>query len=513
MDFPLNISWTVVPLLSVGLLLGLLGARVAKRVSDGLASTAVLASCAYGVWEILSIGGAPSPLGGIAVWGTLVYGVCVVLPAVYWLDDGETRGARGGGALIALAGFACLSADAVAVVFVGLHLVTIGLHWCLAAGAEASERVRVVLGLRFHHCCLLMTLLGVVVLYGVSGTLSIRELTTVEVTANLQETASGSSLVAAVALLTGLCGFAMLTLIRSEGDSSFVSTALTAVLVPGAAFVALLRLIPPLLPALNNMVEAAVITAAAIVLAIAVWNTWVATGLTSIIRGLMLLQFSMWLTALAVGAWDSAHTELSLAAVSGLPGGISAAVFGLCVDSLACLGLTGLLSVIRRGERPMQFEEDLAGLLRRKPIAGCAAIVCLGSLCGLPPTPGFWFRWWSLVAAVIPQHSSELTGLYQPHFGFLFSCGLLLAGWLAAIYFSLRLFGAMLLDEPRGRFEIQRTRASVLAVAPVCFAVLALGIRPGPLLRFAMSDEAVHTAKVDAPAKSGHTRDRSRDRN
>ena len=496
MDFYSDIPWTAVPLLAVGTVLSLLGERTTQRVCGGLGLASLLAAWGCALWQVAAVTRPASPIEIATVWGALIYGLYGGLVFVQSPCDRSVGGRGWGGMLLAVAGVVCLSASTLPVVYLGFNLLTIGLHWHLADGVTTEQRKRIAAAFRFHQACLLMTLLGMVVLYGICGTLTINEMTAIGALKNPTVRASGLALLAAVALLTGLCGYATSAVLQREESSAAI--AVKEVLPPAAALIVLLRLVPPVLPELSTLIEAATVTAAAVVLVIAAWKTWTSARLTSLISGLVLLQFSMWLIGLAVGVWDSAHVARSLTFVSGLPGGLAAATIGLCVDGLACLGLAGVLGVIHRGGRSMEFVDDFCGLLQRRPVAAGAAIVCLASLCGLPPTPGFWFRWWSLVAAVSPQHTSQLTGLYQPHMGFLLCCGLLLAGWFLAIYFSLRLFGAIILDEPRGRFEFGRAWLAGLSVGPVCVAVLMLGIRPGLLVRFAMETESVPTAEVEA---------------
>jgi NADH-quinone oxidoreductase subunit N len=200
----------------------------------------------------------------------------------------------------------------------------------------------------------------------------------------------------------------------------------------------------------------------------------------------LMAHFGLWLVGAAVGAWEATSPGKGLWPSSGLPGGAAVALFSLCADALALLGLLAALGTLRRGDSPVEFIEDVAGLLRQRPATGAAAALCLASLCGVPPLPGFWGRWWLFAAAFGPQQPSSLTGLYEPHYGFLATCFVMIVGSMLVAATYLRLFQQVVWEEPRGRLEAAGLPISRWCAGLLAAAVLVVGVWPQPLLQSAV---------------------------
>jgi NADH-quinone oxidoreductase subunit N len=81
---------------------------------------------------------------------------------------------------------------------------------------------------------------------------------------------------------------------------------------------------------------------------------------------------------------------VGMAAGDGGPiAGTDAVLFYLAAYGLMTIGVFALLSAHRQAERPTEFEDDLRGLSRHRPLLAVLLAVCLFSLTGLPPTAGF----------------------------------------------------------------------------------------------------------------------------
>lgn len=54
----------------------------------------------------------------------------------------------------------------------------------------------------------------------------------------------------------------------------------------------------------------------------------------------------------------------------------------------------------------------------RTPLTSWIAGLLLCDMAALPPTPGFWFRWWSLQTCLEPHHVEPFAGMFDQHDGF-----------------------------------------------------------------------------------------------
>ena len=107
--------------------------------------------------------------------------------------------------------------------------------------------------------------------------------------------------------------------------------------------------------------------------------------------------------------WTALHPQADWSASSNLPTGLQLFVAILVVESLAVIVLTFQKS-------KQSFAQQLAFL----------------SLAGIPPFPGAWWRFALLTSLVLPHHRSSLTGLTEPHHGFL-ALGVVYLAILAAL--------------------------------------------------------------------------------
>jgi NADH-quinone oxidoreductase subunit N len=196
-------------------------------------------------------------------------------------------------------------------------------------------------------------------------------------------------------------------------------------------------------------------------------------------------------------AWSSvAHAGyLLVAAAAGGPSGTAAFLVYIVAYAATTLAAFTIVAWLGRGGESDVRIDDLAGLASRHPWIAFGLSVCMLSLLGFPGTVGFIGKWTVLLAAVeagrwtlavvLVVTSVVSAGFYLP---------VLMAAYMKpvahdAAHRDTRLAGLV--------------RASVaVAVA----AVLALGVRPQPLLDIAretgasLRPTAVFTAGASAPA-------------
>jgi len=149
----------------------------------------------------------------------------------------------------------------------------------------------------------------------------------------------------------------------------------------------------------------------------------------------------------------------------------AAATTYILIYAVMTLGAFAVVIAMTR-ESPSLLISDFAGLVRRSPVLGIGMIVFMVSLGGVPPTGGFWAKFFVFTAAI------SRGGL---------------GPWLAAIMvlnsvvslsYYLRVAREVVFVEPR----VQRPPASPALVTGVAalatFAILAIGIYPELLVHF-----------------------------
>ena len=196
------------------------------------------------------------------------------------------------------------------------------------------------------------------------------------------------------------------------------------------------------------------------------------------------------LLAIAVRAFESTvpgADSARLVVEWNLPSATQAGWLLLLTDGVALIGLCGVLTYLRRRERPVDFVDDLRGLLRSEPIAAVCASVCLLSLSGMPLLAGFWSRLFLVLDAMNVRGEWGPPHLMIPHNGLL-----LLTAWLAlstvwSASIAMRSVGTMLfglpLSSPRPRGSVSSLFAAVLA----SMILIGCGVLPGPLLSWLCS--------------------------
>jgi NADH-quinone oxidoreductase subunit N len=177
---------------------------------------------------------------------------------------------------------------------------------------------------------------------------------------------------------------------------------------------------------------------------------------------------------LLVGVVATAHS---------VPQATSSVLFYLLTYSISTAGAFGALILCgRRGAEAVSYE-DLAGIGRRHPAAALAFSLFLVSLAGIPPTAGFFGKWFVFRAAID-------SGYYA----------LTLVAFLNSVigaYYYLRVLVFMYMREPAAGAPIATPmRSGYVATALVLSAVLvlALGIIPSQSL-----DVAIKAASIFGP--------------
>lgn len=475
----MDIPWSALCLLSGGGALAASGRRVDRRHQQLIAQLLLLAAAIIAV-------AADGGLSLLAATVALVVGL-VIVTAQAGEDGVEQR--TTGLPLIACAGMILTAGtDAVPVMCLGVLAVSIGLH---AAVVDASPPLRgpVRSSLVFHIGALLLMLLGSVILCGAAGATTVTALRQAAAQFDLAAAPRGPVVLAEVSLVIGACGFAGAFAIRWTGgvisECCPASVIPLLVLPPLTGGLLLVRLLP-LLAAMSSESEVAPLIAMCLMIGWGGLLVWRERRLRGLLTGLTVLLFGIWLLGIAAAGWNDGHWQQSPHAPSGLPDGSAAALACMTADVLALVGMIAVSANLGRGDHRIEHFDDLAGLIRQQPVAAIALLLCLLSLCGVPPLPGFWGRWFLLIAAGLPHHTSEFTGLYDPHLGFLAGGLLVLIAQLIAASTILRAVQSLVLDEPLGRVQLRSQFWEAWMGWLLCGTLVAVGVWPAAWIRCTM---------------------------
>ena len=168
-----------------------------------------------------------------------------------------------------------------------------------------------------------------------------------------------------------------------------------------------------------------------------------------------------------------AHAGYLLVGVAALGHGVAAAkpalTFYLAAYAATTLGAFAIAAWVgRRGDESLHID-DWAGLARRRPALALAMTLFLLSLAGVPPTGGFFAKFYLFRAAV-----------ERPELVWLVVAAVLLS--VVSVYYYLRIVVAMYFrerPEPASGYASPATAAVLIVLVAV---VLLLGVLPSPVL-------------------------------
>lgn len=154
--------------------------------------------------------------------------------------------------------------------------------------------------------------------------------------------------------------------------------------------------------------------------------------------------------------------------VAGGPEALPALLFYLIVYAIATLGAFSVLAFIDHRKQGALIH-DLTGLIHRSPLLAGVFALCLLTLAGIPPTAGFFAKFYLFTVAF-------LKGYY----------GLVIAGLLTTIlsaYYYLRIIGVMLKEAPAEAPDTKRLYPAGAITLACLAAILVVSFYPAPLLK------------------------------
>jgi NADH-quinone oxidoreductase subunit N len=366
--------------------------------------------------------------------------------------------------LLCVAGMMILaSASDLVTVFLGLETMSLGIYvLCgsrlrVARSPEAAFKYFLVGG--FSAAVLLM---GIALLYGATGTTNLAA-----IAGKLGSVASEPIFI--VGLLLILCGlgykiaavpFHMWTPDAYEGAPTPV-TAFMAAGVKAAAFAALLRV----LTTAFNVESVKVGTAG--------WVTILQTlaVLTMTLGNIAALRQENVKRLLGYSAIAHAGYVLVGIVAVGVVGKTaqSAVLYYLLAYTFSTVGAFGVIAWVGSRNDERLLLDDWAGLASRHPAAALAMTLFLLSLGGIPPTAGFFGKFYVLRAAAMDPQLYPLVVIA-------------VLNSVVAIFYYLKIVMAMYFRELAREPRPQRSAATTVALVIAALLVLQMGLMPGMYL-------------------------------
>jgi len=171
---------------------------------------------------------------------------------------------------------------------------------------------------------------------------------------------------------------------------------------------------------------------------------------------------------------------IALAIVAASRSGVAAALLYLLVYTAMTIGAFASVMLFREGDDERVLLGKYAGLGVRRPVAAALFAFFLFSLAGIPPTGGFWAKWYVFFAAI------------RAHYSWLAVVAVL--GSVIAAFFYVRVAVVMFMQEPDATDEmpLDRSVGLRLALAACAAVVIAVGVAPGFFL--SLAEHAAHFA-------------------
>ncbi len=155
---------------------------------------------------------------------------------------------------------------------------------------------------------------------------------------------------------------------------------------------------------------------------------------------------------------------MGLGAVTAQP----ALLYYLIAYSLTTMGAFAVVAYVGSRDRERLLVDDWAGLGARHPGAALAMTVCLLSLGGMPPTGGFFAKFYVFKSAM-EAHDQQL--LWLVVIGVINSA--------ISIYYYLRIVTAMYFRDSNEPFKPVRSAALMFVIVVCPLAILEMGLLPG----------------------------------
>ena len=365
--------------------------------------------------------------------------------------------------LLSTAGMVILAqAASLVTVFLGVETMSIGVY-VMCAMRRTSRRSNEA-AMKYFIVGAFATgflMYGMALIYGASGTLSL-----LNMQAALAKTANPGLVIAGSFLLVVAFGFKVAAVPfhmwapdAYEGAPTPV-TAYMAAAVKAAAIAAMIRVFGMALG--GDVIPYGTLGWASPLVVIA--------GITITIGNLSAVRQDNIKRMLAYSSIS--HAGVLLVGISALglgsPTAQSSLVYYLIAYSAATIGVFAIVSYVGSKGRERLLVDDWAGLAAQHPGAALAMTICLLSFAGIPPTGGFFGKFY-LFKSAMDVYNGQL--LWVVVVGVVNSA--------ISIYYYLRIVTAMYFRESTQPIEVTKSAGLLFVIAFIPLLVLELGIMPG----------------------------------
>jgi NADH-quinone oxidoreductase subunit N len=151
-----------------------------------------------------------------------------------------------------------------------------------------------------------------------------------------------------------------------------------------------------------------------------------------------------------------------------------AVLYYLAAYTATTIGAFGVVAWIGSRDRERLLVDDWNGLAGKHPVAALAMTVFMLSLGGLPPTAGFFGKFYIFKSAMETAHQEML---------WLVVIGVLNS--VISIFYYLRVVMAMYFKDPVDEFQPLRSGAVIFVLVVCALLVLQMGVMPGRWLSYA----------------------------
>jgi NADH-quinone oxidoreductase subunit N len=152
----------------------------------------------------------------------------------------------------------------------------------------------------------------------------------------------------------------------------------------------------------------------------------------------------------------------------GSPSAHTSLIYYLIAYSATTMGAFTIVSYVGSRGRERTLVDDWAGLANSHPAAALAMTICLLSFGGVPPTGGFFGKFYVFKAAM---------EVYNGQLLWLVVVGVINSA--ISIYYYLRIVTAMYFRESPQPFTVTRSPGLIFVIALMPILVLEMGIMPG----------------------------------
>lgn len=167
-----------------------------------------------------------------------------------------------------------------------------------------------------------------------------------------------------------------------------------------------------------------------------------------------------------------AHAGFALfGVVAGGADGIASVMLYLLIYAFMNLGIFAMIIMMRSGAVSGEVIEDYAGLAKAHPVLALLMLIYLFALAGIPPTAGFFAKFYVLVALV--------------ERGFVGLAVIAVLVSAVAAYFYIRIVMLLYMREPAGVFAPALTVPLLVTLAITAAGTLGIGLFPAWFLRLA----------------------------